>query len=37
LQYYLFLIANVRKIPNMTFTRFTHAILLISSIMGLLP
>jgi hypothetical protein len=24
LQYYLFLIANVRKIPNMTFTRFTH-------------
>jgi hypothetical protein len=37
LQYYLFLIANVRKIPNMTSTRFTHAVLLISSIMGLLP
>jgi hypothetical protein len=32
LQYYLFLIANVRKIPNMTFTRFTSALLLISSI-----
>jgi hypothetical protein len=36
LQFYLFLIANVRKIPN-TFTRFIHAVLLISSIMGLLP
>jgi hypothetical protein len=36
LQYYLFLITNVRKIPNMTFTRFTHVVLLISSIMGLL-
>jgi hypothetical protein len=37
LQYYLFLIANARKIPNMSFTRFTHVVLLISSIMGLLP
>jgi hypothetical protein len=34
LQYYLFLIANVRKIPNMTFTRFSPAVLLIWSIMG---
>jgi hypothetical protein len=34
LQYYLFLIANVRKIPNMTFTRITPAVLFISSIMG---
>jgi hypothetical protein len=34
LQYYLFLVANIRKISNMTFTRFTPAVLLISSIMG---
>jgi hypothetical protein len=34
LQYYLFLIANIRKIPNMTFTRITLVVLLISSIMG---
>jgi hypothetical protein len=34
LQNYLFLIANVRKIPNMTFTRFTPIALLILSIMG---
>jgi hypothetical protein len=34
LQYYLFLIANVRKIPNMTFTRLALAPLLILSIMG---
>jgi hypothetical protein len=34
LQYYLFLIANVRKIPNMNFSRFTLTVLLISSVMG---
>jgi hypothetical protein len=32
-QYYLFLIVNIRKIPNMTFTRFPPTILLILSIM----
>ena len=37
LQYYLFLTANLRKIPNMTFTRFAPTILFILSIMGLLP
>jgi hypothetical protein len=34
LQYYLFLIANVRKTPNMNFSRFTLFVLLLSSIMG---
>jgi hypothetical protein len=34
LQYYLFLIANIRKMPNITFARFTPVVLLILSITG---